>query len=162
MNRFENGFNSYKTAILELENRSNNEFKLKEIIINFHHAIEVLFKHILYSKNKGLIYKDINIFVKETFNQKLRENPGKKSGESQTAGFDETIKRIEVFFDEQIDQSTYNGFINLNKLRNALVHDEIELKVEEIEQIVVTLTPMVTAILQKYLEDSEKSVLLNL
>ena len=67
-----------------------------------------------------------------------------------------------MFFDEQIDQSTYNGFINLNKLRNALVHDEIELKVEEIEQIVVTLTPMVTAILQKYLEDSEKSVLLNL
>ena len=43
MNRFENGFDSYQKAIVELEKRSENEFKLKAVIINFHHAIEVLF-----------------------------------------------------------------------------------------------------------------------
>ena len=50
MNRFENGFDSYQKAIVELEKRSENEFKLKAVIINFHHAIEVLFKHILVIK----------------------------------------------------------------------------------------------------------------
>lgn len=33
-----------------------------------------------------------------------------------------------------------NGFINLNKLRNALTYDEVELTTESVEQVVVTLT----------------------
>ena len=71
MNRFENGFDSYQKAILELEKRSEDEFKLKAVIINFHHSIEVLFKHILYSKSKCLIYRDINNLVSEAFDRKL-------------------------------------------------------------------------------------------
>lgn len=43
MNRFENGFDSYQKAILELEKRSEDEFKLKAVIINFHHSIPSFF-----------------------------------------------------------------------------------------------------------------------
>lgn len=156
MNRFENGFDSYQKAIVELEKRSENEFKLKAVIINFHHAIEVLFKHILYLKSKYLIYKDMNNWVNAAFDRKIGKRNNQKENTDYTIGFDETVKRVIVVYDEQIDQYTYNGFLNLNKLRNALTHDEIELKTESVEQIVVTLTPIVTAILQKHLTGNAK------
>ena len=82
MNRFENGFDSYQKAILELEKRSEDEFKLKAVIINFHHSIEVLFKHILYSKSKCLIYRDINNLVSEAFDRKIgKKNNQKEKGQ---------------------------------------------------------------------------------
>ena len=34
MNRFENGFDSYQKAIVELGERSKDEFKLKDFILN--------------------------------------------------------------------------------------------------------------------------------
>lgn len=156
MNRFENGFDSYQKAIIELEKRNENEFKLKAIIINFHHAIEVLFKHILYSKSKCLIYKDINNWTNAVFDRKIGNRNNKKENIDCTISFDETVKRVIIIYDEQIDKYVYNGFLNLVRLRNAITHDEVELKVESVEQIVVTLTPIVTAILQKYLTGDEK------
>ena len=156
MNRFENGFDSYQKAILELKKRSENEFKLKAVVINFHHAIEVLFKHILYSKSKLLIYMDMNNWTNVAFDRKIGTKNNQKENTDYTISFDETVKRVIVVYDEQIDQYTYNSFLNLNKLRNALTHDELELKTESVEQIVVTLTPIVTAILQKHLTGNEK------
>lgn|GEM_PF-1831750 len=156
MNRFENGFDSYQKAIVELENRSENEFKLKAVIINFHHAIEVLFKHILYSKSKILIYMDMNNWTNAAFDRKIGMKNNQKENTDYTISFDETVKRVIVVYDEQIDQYTYNGFLNLNKLRNALTHDEVEIKTESVEHIVVTLTPIITAILRKHLIGDEK------
>ena len=156
MNRFENGFDSYQKAIVELEKRSENEFKLKAVIINFHHAIEVLFKHILYSKSKHLIYMDMNNWINAAFDRKIGKKNNQKENMDYTISFDETVKRVIVVYNEQIDQYIYNGFLNLNKLRNALTHDEVEIKTESVEQIVVTLTPIVTAILQKHLTGDEK------
>ena len=103
MNRFENGFDSYQRAILELENRSENEFKLKAVIINFHHAIEVLFKHILYSKSKYLIYRDMNNWVNASFDRKIGKKNNQKENTDYTVNYDETIKRVIVVYDEQID-----------------------------------------------------------
>lgn len=156
MNRFENGFDSYKKAIVELEKRSENEFKLKTVIIDFHHAIEVLFKHILYSKSKCLIYANMDEWINSGFDRKLGKTGNQKDNISHTINFAETVKRVIVIFDEQIDQYAYNEFLNLNQYRNALTHDEIELKIESVEQIVVNLTPIVTAILQKNLIGDEK------
>ena len=156
MNRFENGFDSYQKAIVELEKRSEDEFKLKAVIINFHHAIVVLFKHILYLKSKCLIYKDMNNWVNVAFDRKIGKQNTQKENTDYTSSFDETVEKVIVVYDEQIDQYAYNEFLNLNKLRNALTHDEIELKIESVEQIVVTLTPIVTSILQKHLTGNEK------
>lgn len=156
MNRFENGFDSYQKAIVELDKRSENEFKLKAVIINFHHAIEVLFKHILYLKSKCLIYKDMDNWVNAAFDRKIGNRNNQKENMDYTISFDETVKRVMVVYDEQIDQYVYNRFLNLVKLRNAITHDEVELKVESVEQLVVTLTPIVTAILQKHLTGDEK------
>lgn len=156
MNRFENGFDSYQKAIIELEKRSENEFNLKAVIIHFHHAIEVLFKHILYSKSKCLIYKDMNNWINVAFDRKIGKQNTQKENTDYTSSFIEVVERAIVIYDVQIDQYAYNEFIKLNKLRNALTHDEIELKIESVEQIVVTLTPIVTSLLQKNLTGNEK------
>ena len=74
MNRFENGFDSYQKAIAGLEKRSENEFELKAAVMNFHHAIEVLFKHILCSKSKCLIYRDVDSWTNTAFSKKIGQN----------------------------------------------------------------------------------------
>lgn len=156
MNRFENGFDSYQKAIAGLKKRSDNEFELKAVVMNFHHAIEVLFKHILCSKSKCLIYRDVNSWTNTAFGKKIGQNTKQGERADYTTNFDETVKRVMVFYEEPIDSYVYNGFLNLSKLRNALTHDEVELKIEAVEQIVVTLTQIVTAILQKHLTGAEK------
>ena len=156
MNRFENGFDSYQKAIAGLEKRSENEFELKAAVMNFHHAIEVLFKHILCSKSKCLIYRDVDSWTNTAFSKKIGQNARQGEHADYTINFDETVKRVMVVYEEPIDSYVYNGFLNLSELRNALTHDEVELKIEAVEQIVVTLTQIVTAILQKHLTGAEK------
>ena len=155
MNRFENGFDSFKKAVLKVENRNENEFELKAIIIDFHHAIEVLFKHILYSKEKYLIYKNMNDWINVGFDRKLGKTNQNKNSEY-TISFDESVRRVMVICEEQIDQYAYNGFLNLCKLRNLLTHDEVELDKHTVEHIIVNLSPIVISIMQKNLAESEK------
>lgn len=156
MKRFENGFDSFKKAIYELENRNENEAELKAIIMNFHHAIEVLFKHILYSKETYLIYKNMNDWVNVRFDRKLSKNNNTNKNNEYTITFDEAVRRVMVICEEQIDQFTYNGFINLCKIRNSLTHDEVQLDKHTVEHIIVNLMPIVTSVMKEKLEDDEK------
>ena len=156
MNRFENGFDSFKKAVSELENRNENEFELKTIIMDFHHAIEVLFKHILYSKERYLIYKNMNDWINVGFDRKLGKINNQNKNSEYTITFDEAVRRVMVICEEQIDQYAYNGFLNLCKLRNILTHDEVELDKHTVEHIIVNLSPIVISIMQKNLAESEK------
>ncbi len=156
MNRFENGFDSFKKAVTELKNRNENDFELKAIILDFHHAIEVLFKHILYSKEKYLIYKNMNEWINTAFDRKLGKINNQNKNTEYTISFDEAVRRVMVICEEQIDQYAYNGFLNLGRLRNALTHDEVELDKHTVEHIIVNLSPIVTSIMQKHLAEEEK------
>ena len=157
MNRFDNGFDSFKKAIKGIENRDQDEFALKEIITNFHHCIEVLFKHLLYCKEKFLIY-DTEKWMNSQFDKKIGKSVKQSSKDEYTITFDATVKRVIVLFNIRINSYIHNGFIRLNKLRNSLAHDEIELKMAEVEEIFVCLITTVTHILQSYLPDKEKQV----
>lgn len=156
MTRFENGFDSYKNAINELENRNQDEYRLKGVIINYHHAIEVMFKHILYSRANCLIYSDQDKWVQSVFSKKIGENKPKDDKADHTVSFSEAVKRVFVVFNENIDSYAHNSFNKLSKLRNALTHDEFELNAREVEQIVVTLSPIVNSIMKNHLEGSER------
>ncbi|WP_034439456.1 hypothetical protein [Clostridium ihumii] len=160
MNRFENGFHSFKKAIKGLTKDNINEFDLKEIIINFHHSMEVLFKYILFNKHRLYIYNNIQELIEHKFNVKIgiiRKNECKKNTESITINFNNTIKRIIVLCEETIDKYTYNRIENLNKFRNSLIHDELNLIKEEVEQLIISILPTVNMILKKYLpEENQK------
>lgn len=153
MNRFENGFHSFKKSIVGLTRNKIDEFELKDIIINFHHSIEVLFKHILFNKNSLFIYNDIDKLFEDKFNMKL-ENKNNK--EHFTTTFDKTIKRVIVLCEEDMDTYTYNRFKNLVAFRNRLTHDEIDLIKEEVEQLIISLLPTVIMILRKHLPKEDK------
>lgn len=158
MNRFENGFDSFKKAIRGLENRNVDEYALKDIIINFHHSIEVLFKHILYSKDKCLIYENIDNWINNCFEKKIKMNGDNVSNTDYTINFDSTLKRVIVIFEVSINIYTYEGFRQLCKLRNSLIHDEVKLNIDEVEQIFVSLITIVTDILRSYLPKDEKEI----
>lgn len=157
MNRFENGFDSFKKAVRMLENRNVNEYALKDIVINFHHSIEVLFKHVLYSRDKCLIYSDIDKWINSCFEKKtgMKKSGGMDSDTDYTITFDETVRRVIVLCEVSIDRYTYDGFRNLCRLRNSLTHDEVNLDKDEVEQIFVSLITAVTGVLRNYLPEEE-------
>lgn len=156
MNRFENGFDSFKKAIWMLDKRNEDEYALKDIIINFHHSIEVLFKHVLYNRDKCLIYREMDGWINRNFEIRMGSGNVLDDQTYYTINFDETIRRVIVLFDIPIDRYTYDGFRNLNKLRNSLTHDEVKLNKNEVEQIFVSLITIVTDILRNYLPETEK------
>ncbi|WP_332856958.1 hypothetical protein [Clostridium paraputrificum] len=154
MNRFENGFHSFKKVIIGLTKNEIDEFDLKEIIINFHHSIEVLFKYILFNKNSLFIYNNIDNIIEQNLNIKFGIN---RNNEEKTITFNNAINRLIIICDETIDKYTYNRFKNLNKFRNSLIHDELDLVKEEVEQLIVSILPTVIMILRKHLpEEDEK------
>lgn len=156
MNRFENGFDSFKKAVLQLENRNADEYALKEIVINFHHAVEVLLKHVLSSQSKCLVYKNMDGWIDSIFNQKIGETNRSDNTSDYTISFEETLKRVTVLCDISLDKYTYDGFQSLHSLRNSLTHDEVELKLDNVEQIIVSLLSVVTGILESNLSGQEK------
>lgn len=158
MNRFENGFHSFKKSIMCLTQNSIDEFDLKEIIINFHHSVEVLFKHILFNKHSLFIYNDIDKLFERNFNMKLRIGKSKEENniEPFTITFDEAIKRVIVICEETIDEYTYNRLKSLNKFRNSLTHDELDLIKEKVEQLIISVLPTVIMILRKHLPEENK------
>ncbi|MBU5288287.1 hypothetical protein AALJ34_16790 [Paraclostridium bifermentans] len=156
MDRFENGFHSFKKAIIGLTKNSSNEFDLKDIIINFHHSIEVLFKYILHDKNNLYIYKDIDKLIERNLKMKFGII-GKNNCELFTINFNDTINRVIAVCEVEIDKYTYNRINNLNKFRNSLTHDELVLIKEEVDQLVISVLPTVIMILRKYLpKENEK------
>lgn len=159
MNRFENGFHSFKKAIRGLTKDSIDEFDLKEIIINFHHSIEVLFKYILFNKHSLFIYDNIEKLIDENFNIKIgisRKNEDKNNTELFTITFNDTVKRVIVICEETIDKYTYNRIKNLNKFRNSLIHDELDLIKEDVEQLIISVLPTVIMILRKHLPEENR------
>lgn len=158
MNRFYNGFDSYKKAIRGIVDRNVDEYILKDIIINFHHSVEVLFKHILYERDKCLIYQDMDKWINYNFDKKVGLKGEKKEifDIEYTISFDDVVRRVIVLCNVSLDEYGYDGFRNLNKFRNALTHDEIELNRDSIEQVVVSLLPTVNDILRNNLKNEEK------
>lgn len=159
MNRFQNGFDSFKKSIICLEKDYMTEFDLKDIVINFHHSIEVLFKEILYNESPFYIYKNIDEKFDHKFKHKVEDPYNRKNTKNFTISFDETIRRVIVICRENIDQYTYNRFKTLNDFRNSLTHDEFDLLKEDVDQLVVSLLPTVIMVLQKYLpEENRKKI----
>lgn len=159
MNRFENGFDSFKKSIMCLTKNSIDEVDLKEVIINFHHSVEVLFKHILFNKHSLFIYNDIDKVFELNFNMKLKTKASKeeKNIEPFTITFDEAIKRVIVICEETMDKYTYNRLKRLNKFRNSLTHDELDLIKEEVNQLIISVFPTIIMILQKHLPEENKN-----
>lgn len=171
LNLVDNGLDSLRKALIALFDMGNKkdseEFALKDIVINFHHSIEVLFKHLVSEKNIFLIYENqedvFRFHANEKMNRKKqiedhgRNNKVKKRVDIRTINFIDCLNRVIVLYNVDIDQYTYNQFKELNNLRNALTHHECELNVSEVEHLVAHVLPVVTEMF-KYIEKFNKFI----
>lgn len=61
-----------------------------------------------------------------------------------TISFLDSIHRISVLYNVDIDEYTYDQFVELNKLRDELTHHECELNISEVEHMIAHILPVVT------------------
>lgn len=133
------------------------EFILKDIVINFHHSFEVLFKFLVSMKNQYLLYNNqeeifkyqVNVLKSKT--RKDMEN--KKQNEKievKTIKFLDALNRVIILYNVEIDNNLYSQFEKLNKLRNALTHHECELDQSEIEFIIACTLPFIAKIFNEH------------
>lgn len=163
MNLEDNGIDSMRKALSALFGISNiednipSEFMLKDVVLNFHHSLEALFKHLISLKNKYLIFDNQEEIFKYQVTErkdnryKTKNSSGKKEIEIKTIKYTDSLNRVIVLYDLEIDTYVYSQFIKLNRLRNALTHHESELKIIEIELLISCILPYITEVFSKYI-----------
>lgn len=143
MELINNGMHSFRKAfksLVELEKlpRSESEYKIKDIILGFHHSFEVLFKYMLKKKDKALIYEDIDKYYDMKFNQIIGSNKNAATA-LHTVKFMQALKRVIVCYEIKMDNMTYQSINKLNKIRNELSHNEIIFNINEIKITIANL-----------------------
>ena len=86
--------------------------QLKYSSIKLYEGIELLLKARLMEEHWSLIIRDFNKYKKDSF----------KSGDFISTTFEQTCNRLESFCGFKLEESSYNAFDNLRKLRNKFVH----------------------------------------
>ena len=159
MNRFENGMDSFQKAIGALNrlpqkqenlDSRDTEYVMKDVVIYFHHAIEILFKDVLYDKCPVLNAMDIQSEIDRSYKERMGK--AQETNEiAYTSAFPETIKRMIVICGLPIDSYIYGKFSSLNQVRNAVMHNELDLLREHGEKLVLELFPYVVWIMEQTL-----------
>ncbi|MFW6680356.1 hypothetical protein ACOAOT_22310 [Lacrimispora sp. AGF001] len=169
MNLIDNGLDSFKKAfnkLCSLDSHSEKvEYILKDIILDFHHSFEVLFKALLYEKDPTLLYSDLERYYDSKFNSLIKTN-GKQSQDIHTITFMQAFKRVIVCNNIKIDNFCYQNVIKFNELRNSLTHYETIIKHLQVRALIANVLFNILPILESinefknYIE--EKSVFDNL
>lgn len=170
MNRFENGQDSYRRAMkifLLVQNDGKEiekiegveaEFILKDFVLSFHHAIEVLFKDILCDEFRLLNAENIDAAIGKQYDHLLKRRDSNEWEPDRTSMFMETIKRMTVLFRLPVDAFLDERFRRLNDIRNSIMHDRIDLIKERAGSIVMDLFPHVTWILETCLSAKKREM----
>lgn len=148
MELLENGLDSFTKGIQfvnNLYNRTLTRYEKKDMIILFHHAIEVLMKYSLISNyGEFMIYKDID--------KKCYEfNNGQKLKRGNTISFMEAVHRLYALDGDIKKETLLNGYYYLNEYRNAITHYTINLDDKELEYLMAKLVPELYTVFGKYI-----------
>lgn len=164
MNRFENGMDSFQKAIGALDklpkkkdvlDSRDTEYVMKEVVMCFHHAIEILFKDVLYDKCPILNARDIQSEIDRCYRDRMGRST-ENSEDNHTSAFLETVKRMIVICGLPVDSYIYDKFERLNWVRNAVMHNEVDLLYEHGEKLVLELFPYVVWIMEQNLCASKR------
>ena len=146
MNLLDNGLDSLKKCIQNLNEidgftgtKNDYNFRLKDIIIAFHHSIETIFKYLIVKKNEYLLYQSLDKIMKNKVELKI--NPKQKTLEQNTIQFIDGINYVIVLYNLDIDSLIYTKLKLLNEKRNALTHYTLDFIDYEIEHIIASLLP---------------------
>lgn len=138
----DNGADSLKGAYESLE-RFNNQYSgtdhnLKDAVIFLNHGLEILFKLILKQASPALMFSDIKAYqkAKEEMRKKGVANVFEINATLHTVTLEEALKRVELLCDIDIPDSLKGAIFYINKIRNQLMHYEVELDDEQLIELV--------------------------
>ena len=153
MNILENGIDSLQKALKKLNNiekvdKEKVEFELKDIIINLHHSIETLVKYLIREKNEYLIYEKLDkVFENERIAKESKKN---------TIQFLDAINRMVILYEIKISDNDYDKIKDLNEIRNAITHYEINLDIFEIQHLISNILKIMIPIFSNTIRDFNK------
>ncbi|MBM7562770.1 hypothetical protein [Fusibacter tunisiensis] len=157
MKLLDNGLDSFKKAITKLNNLDKisdkeYEYVLKDIVINFHHALETLLKYLVLKKNKYLVYAS----PEDVFRKNVEERLGKKiKNNHNTIQFIDALNAVLVLYNVDFSEIEYNKIKTLNNYRNSLTHFEYEFSKHEIEHLIALILPTTINIFSEISEFKE-------
>lgn len=128
----------YEKNILASPDKAEERyFILKDAILSIHHAIEILFKSILFKHSEYLIFSEMNKYVKNAYVEKRNKNLASIFETSlkdkiHTVTFEESINRVETVCGNPLEKDLKDKINQLNAYRNLIIHSEIFLNENDI------------------------------
>ncbi|MTH53528.1 hypothetical protein GKZ89_08865 [Bacillus mangrovi] len=134
-----NGADSLKSAFENIEKLNDimegGEHRLKDAVIFLNHGVELLLKYILRLRSNALIFENIDQYLKAKEALKKRNDSSKTvfdmDQKLRTVGLLEAIKRIEYLCDIDIPKEFNDTILYVNKIRNNIMHYQVDLTDEE-------------------------------
>lgn len=141
-NLIDNAVDSLKSTYISLNQISElydgYEHHAKDAILALNHANELLFKVLLRTNKEYLIFTDINKYMdtKEKMLAKGKESIFEVTPNLQTVSFSEAIRRLELLCDFKVSDSLKKSLMYLNKIRNEIMHYEVNLNSGEFHNLI--------------------------
>lgn len=151
INMLDNGMDSLKrgfSSYLKYEEITKDKkeptledyFILKESILSTHHGVEILLKCILDKKSEFLIIDEIDSDYKKAYKEKIQNGyqsvfQTSKANKVHTITYEEALSRVRYFGNQDLPEALESKLKELNKVRNALTHAEVEIPDRAIEKI---------------------------
>lgn len=150
----ENGMDSLRmgfSAFLEFEKNTVDKipqkgdyFLLKHAILFTHHGVEILLKYILRQVNELFIISKVDDVYLDTYKKQKKSPNGNvfdfcELTSIHTITFEEALHRVEKICDLKMQKSLSDKLIQLNKIRNALTHAELNIEDSKVTELFQSL-----------------------
>lgn len=137
---------------------------LKDTVIYLNHGLEILFKSILKQASPALMFSDIKLYQKTK--EEMKKKPTAKNvfeinSSLKTVSLEEALKRVELLMDIEIPSTLKPAIYYINKIRNQIMHYELELNDEELDELVNKLKICYeesVSFLSNHIEDLEEKI----
>lgn len=144
-NLLTNGVDSLKASydrLLMLDDLAEGtEHNIKDAIMYLNHANEILFKLILKNQKEYLMFEDISQYMvaKAAMLQQNKSSVLEIKPNLKTVNFSTALNRIELLCDIEITAKYKGALKYLNKMRNQIMHFEIELEEDDVIELIEKL-----------------------
>jgi len=135
----ENGVDSLKSAYNSIDKISylveGVEHNIKDAVLSLNHAIEILFKLMLKREKEYQIFSDY-MNAKKQMMEEGKSNVFEVNSVLKTVTLNESIKRLQLLCDIDLPEIFIAGIDSFNKTRNKLMHYELELSEEQVNETI--------------------------